>query len=163
VAPDPEGLWRRVVPSPRPYSIVEAPVIRQLAESGTIVVGGGGGGVPVIEEGPRLVGVEAVVDKDLCAAILARDVEAEVLLICTDVDGVYRAYGTPEQGVIDRMSVEEVRRGLEDGTFPAGSMGPKVDAAAAFVEAGGRRAVICALDDAPQALDGQAGTAIARS
>jgi carbamate kinase len=162
VAPDPEGQWRRVVPSPRPYSIVEAPVIRRLAESGTVVIGGGGGGVPVIEEGPRLVGVEAVVDKDLCAAILARDVEAGVLLICTDVDGVYRGYGTSQQRVIDRLSPEEARRGLDDGTFPAGSMGPKVDAAAAYVEAGGRRAVICALDDAPEALDGQAGTAIAR-
>jgi carbamate kinase len=119
--------------------------------------------VPVIEEGPRLVGVEAVVDKDLCAAILARDVEAGILLICTDVDGVYRGFGTSQQRVIDRLSPEEARRGLDDGTFPAGSMGPKVDAAAAFVEAGGRRAVICALDDAPEALDGQAGTAIARA
>jgi carbamate kinase len=163
VAADPQGEWRRVVPSPKPYSIVEAPVIRQLAESGVIVIGGGGGGVPVIEEGPRLVGVEAVVDKDLCAAILARDVEAEVLLICTDVDGVYRAYGTPEQRPIDRMTSEEARRGLADGTFPVGSMGPKVEAAAAFVEGGGRRAVICALDDAPEALDGHAGTAIAPS
>jgi carbamate kinase len=161
VAPDPEGQWRRVVPSPKPYSIVEAPVIRQLAESGTVVIGGGGGGVPVIEEGPRLVGVEAVVDKDLCAAILARDVEAEVLLICTDVDGVFRAYGTPDQRLIDRMSPEEARAGLEDGTFPAGSMGPKVEAAARFVEGGGERAAICALDDAPEALEGDAGTSIA--
>jgi carbamate kinase len=104
-----------------------------------------------------------VVDKDLCAAILARDVEAEVLLICTDVEGVYGGYGTPQQRLIDRMSPEEARRGLEDGTFPAGSMGPKVDAAAAFVEGGGRRAVICALDDAPEALDERAGTTIAHS
>jgi carbamate kinase len=160
VAPDPAGQWRRVVPSPTPYSIVEAPVIRQLAESGTIVIGGGGGGVPVIEEGPRLVGVEAVVDKDLCAAILARDVNAEVLLICTDVDGVYEAYGTPEQRVIDRMTPGEARRGLEEGSFPAGSMGPKVEAAAGFVEGGGERAVICALDDAPEALRGRAGTLV---
>jgi carbamate kinase len=163
VAPDPQGQWRRVVPSPKPYSIVEAPVIRQLAESGAIVIGGGGGGVPVIEEGPRLIGVEAVVDKDLCAAILARDVEAEVLLICTDVDGVYLAYGTPERRLIDRMTPEEARRGLAEGTFPAGSMGPKVEAAAAFVEGGGQRAVICALDDAPEALEGHGGTAIAPS
>jgi carbamate kinase len=163
VAPDPEGQWRRVVPSPKPYSIVEAPVIRQLAESGAVVIGGGGGGVPVIEEGPRLIGVEAVVDKDLCAAILARDVEAEVLLICTDVDGAYRAYGTPEQRRIDRMTSEEARRGLADGTFPGGSMGPKVEAAAAFVEGGGHRAVICAMDDAPEALEGRGGTAISPS
>jgi carbamate kinase len=162
VAPGPEGQWRRVVPSPTPYSIVEAPVIRQLAESGTIVIGGGGGGVPVIEEGPRLVGVEAVVDKDLCAAILARDVSAEVLLICTDVDGVYEGYGTRQQRVIDRMTPQDARRGLTDGSFPPGSMGPKVEAAASFVEGGGQRAVICALDDAPDALQGRAGTAVTR-
>jgi carbamate kinase len=160
VAPDPEGQWRRVVPSPRPYSIVEAPVIRQLAESGVIVIGGGGGGVPVIEEGPRLIGVEAVVDKDLCAAILAREVDAQVLLICTDVEGVYADYGTTEQRIIDRLEVDQAKRMVEDGTLPAGSMGPKVQAAVEFVTSGGQRAVICALDDAPQALEGQAGTSI---
>jgi carbamate kinase len=161
VAPGPEGQWRRVVPSPKPYSIVEAPVIRQMAESGVVVIGCGGGGVPVIEEGPRLVGVEAVVDKDLASAILARDVEAEVLVICTDVDGVYEAYGTPDQRPIDRLSPSEALEGLADGTFPAGSMGPKVEAAATFVRDGGHRAVICSLDDAPEALQGQAGTTVA--
>jgi carbamate kinase len=160
VAPDPEGQWRRVVPSPRPYSIVEAPVIRQLAESGVIVIGGGGGGVPVIEEGPRLVGVEAVVDKDLCAAILAREVDAQILLICTDVEGVYADYGTPDQRIIERLQVSLASRMVEEGTLPAGSMGPKVQAAVEFVSRGGQRAVICALDDAPEALEGQAGTSI---
>jgi carbamate kinase len=160
VAPTPEGQWRRVVPSPRPYSIVEAPVIRQLAEAGTIVIGGGGGGVPVIEEGPRLVGVEAVVDKDLAACILARDVGAEVLLICTDVEGVYDRYGEQDQRLIERLDAEEALRMIEDGTLPAGSMGPKVEAAARFVSEGGERAVICALDDAPEALAGEAGTTI---
>jgi carbamate kinase len=161
VASGPEGQWRRVVPSPKPYSIVEAPVIRQMAESGVVVIGCGGGGVPVIEEGPRLVGVEAVVDKDLASAILARDVEAEVLVICTDVDGVYEAYGTPEQRLIDRLTLGEAVEGLADGTFPAGSMGPKVEASATFVRDGGERAVICSLDDAPEALQGRAGTAVA--
>ncbi len=161
VAPDPERQWRRVVPSPKPYSIVEAPVIRRLAEAGTIVIGCGGGGVPVIEEGPRLVGVEAVVDKDLASSILARDVEAQVLLIATDVDGIYEGFGTLEQRLIDRLTPEDALRGVEDGTFPAGSMGPKVEAAASFVAAGGERAVICALDDAPEALRGEAGTTIA--
>ncbi len=162
VAQTPEGQWRRVVPSPHPYSIVEAPLIRQLAESGTIVIAGGGGGVPVIEEGPRLVGVEAVVDKDWAGAILARDVEAEVFLICTDVEGVYEAYGTPEQRVLDRLPLAEARRMVEDGTLPAGSMGPKVQAAIEFLEHGGRTAVICSLDDAPDALQGRAGTRIER-
>ncbi|MGH2684104.1 MAG: carbamate kinase, partial [Actinomycetota bacterium] len=160
VAATAEGQWRRVVPSPRPYSIVEAPVIKQLAEAGTIVIGGGGGGVPVIEEGPRLVGVEAVVDKDLAGAILARDVEAEVFLICTDVEGVYEAYGSPEQRVLDRLPLADARRMVEDGTLPAGSMGPKVQAAIEFLEHGGRTAIICSLDDAPEALQGRAGTRI---
>ncbi|MGH2675287.1 MAG: carbamate kinase [Actinomycetota bacterium] len=162
VAPGPEGQWRRVVPSPKPYSIVEAPVIRQMAESGVVVIGCGGGGVPVIEEGPKLVGVEAVVDKDLASAILARDVEAQVLLICTDVEGVYEAYGSPDQRLIDRLDPDDAVRGLEDGTFPTGSMGPKVEAAATFVREGGERAVICSLDDAPEALQGQAGTTLTR-
>jgi carbamate kinase len=160
VKPEAEGQWRRVVPSPKPYSIVEAPVIRQLAEAGTIVIGGGGGGIPVVEEGPRLVGVEAVVDKDLAACILAREVEAEVLLICTDVEGVYERYGEPDQHLMDQLPAEEAMRMIEDGTLPAGSMGPKVEAAARFVSEGGERAVICALDDAPEALAGEAGTTI---
>jgi carbamate kinase len=160
VAPTPEGQWRRVVPSPRPYSIVEAPVIRRLAEAGTIVIGGGGGGVPVIEEGPRLVGVEAVVDKDLAACILARDVEAEVLLICTDVEGVYERYGQPDQRLIERLDGDRALAMIEDGTLPAGSMGPKVEAAARFVAGTENRAVVCSLDDAPEALQGRAGTTI---
>ena len=160
VAPEPEGKWRRVVPSPHPYSIVEAPVIKQLAESGTIVIAGGGGGVPVIEEGPRLVGVEAVVDKDLAGAILARDVEAEVFLICTDVEGVYESFGKPEQRLIDRLPAEDAKRMVADGTFPPGSMGPKVEAAIEFLERGGERAVVCSLDEAPEALEGRAGTRI---
>ena len=160
VKPEPDGKWRRVVPSPRPYSIVEAPVIRQLAESGAIVIAGGGGGVPVIEEGPRLVGVEAVVDKDLAGAILARDVEAQTFLICTDVEGVYERYGTPEQRLIDSLSLEDAKRMVADGTFPAGSMGPKVEAAIEFLEHGGERAIVCSLDNAPEALQGNAGTRI---
>jgi carbamate kinase len=160
VAAGPEGEWRRVVPSPRPYSIVEAPVIRQMAETGAIVIGCGGGGVPVIEEGPRLIGVEAVVDKDLASAILARDVDADVLLICTDVEGVYEGYGTPQQRMIERIDAAEALARLEGGDFPPGSMGPKVEAAATFVRDGGGRAVICALDDAPDALEGRAGTSI---
>jgi carbamate kinase len=160
VKPEAEGQWRRVVPSPKPYSIVEAPLIRQLAEGGTVVIGGGGGGVPVVEEGPRLVGVEAVVDKDLAACILAREVEAEVLLICTDVEGVFERYGEPDQRLMDRLPAGQALHMIEDGTLPAGSMGPKVEAAAKFVSEGGDRAVICALDDAPEALAGEAGTTI---
>lgn len=160
VAPS-EGGWRRVVPSPRPYSIVEAPVIKQLAESGVIVIASGGGGVPVIEEGPKLVGVEAVVDKDLAAGILAQDVQAEVLLTLTDVEGVHERHGEPGERLIAWLSPEDAQRLLEAGRFPAGSMGPKVEGAVGFVNAGGKRAVIASLDQGPEALDGRAGTLIA--
>ena len=162
VAPAPgDAGWRRVVPSPRPYSIVEAPVIRQLVSSGVIVIAAGGGGVPVVEEGPRLVGVEAVVDKDLAAAILAKDVEADALLILTDVEGVYENFGTPEQLLLPQLTPEEARRRVEAGEFGTGSMRPKVEAAAEFVEGGGKAAIIAALRDGPRALAGQAGTRIA--
>ncbi len=162
VAPAPgDAGWRRVVPSPRPYSIVEAPVIRQLVSSGVIVIAAGGGGVPVVEEGPRLVGVEAVVDKDLAAAILAKDVEADALLILTDVEGVYENFGTPEQRLLPQLTPEEARRRLEAGEFGTGSMRPKVEAAAEFAQGGGKQAIIAALHDGPRALAGQAGTRIA--
>jgi carbamate kinase len=161
VAPTPDGGWRRVVPSPKPYSIVEGQVIRQLAESGVIVIASGGGGVPVIEEGPRLVGVEAVVDKDLAACILARDVEAEVLLILTDVEGVFENYGKPDQRLIDWLRPEEALRMIEEGKLPAGSMGPKLEAAAEFVTGGGKAAIIASLDQAFDALEGGSGTRIA--
>src|SRR5438034_3228250 len=113
--PDPHGGWRRVVPSPAPYSIVEAPVIRTLVADGVIVIASGGGGVPVVEEGPRLVGVEAVVDKDLAAAILAKDVEAEALLILTDVEGVFEGYGSAEERLLPELTVGEARSRLEAG------------------------------------------------
>src|SRR5881397_2556996 len=111
VAPPPgDGGWRRVVPSPRPYSIVEAPVIRQLVAAGVIVIAAGGGGVPVVEDGPRLVGVEGVVDKDLAAAVLARDVEASVLLILSDVKGVYEGYGTDGATTMPKLTAERAAR-----------------------------------------------------
>ncbi len=162
VAPAPGGEgWRRVVPSPHPYSIVEAPVIRQLVADGVIVISAGGGGVPVIEEGPRLEGVEAVVDKDLAACILAKVVEADALLILTDVEGVYEDFGTSEQRLLSRLTPEEARRRLDAGEFQAGSMQPKVEAAVQFVEGGGKRAIITSLERGPLALSGSAGTQVA--
>ena len=160
--PDPHGGWRRVVPSPKPYSIVETPIVKQLVADGVIVIAGGGGGVPVIEDGPRLIGKEGVVDKDLAASILAHEVEASVLLILTDVKKVQRGYGgfLPED--IDRMKVSEAKALLKKGEFGEGSMGPKVEAALGFVQAGGSRAVIAALEDATAALRGEAGTEIVR-
>jgi carbamate kinase len=161
--PDAHGGWRRVVPSPSPYSIVEAPVIRQLVADGVIVIASGGGGVPVVEDGPRLVGVEGVVDKDLAAAILARDVEASVLLILTDVKTVQKGFGTDHAEPLERLTLADATRLFETGEFGSGSMGPKVQAAIGFLEHGGRRAVIGDLDDAVAALAGRAGTTITSS
>jgi len=157
---DPHGGWRRVVPSPTPYSIVETPVIARLVADDVIVIASGGGGVPVIEDGPRLTGREGVVDKDLAAAILAQEVGATTLLILTDVKKVQRGYGSFYPEDIDRMTVDEASALLKKGEFGAGSMGPKVQAAAGFVARGGQRAVIADLDDATSALRGGAGTEI---
>ena len=122
------------------------------------MIAAGGGGVPVIEKGPRLIGKEGVVDKDLAAAILAHEVEAEVLLILTDVPRVQRGFGSLMPEDIERMDVAEARRLLKSGEFGGGSMGPKVEAAMHFVEQGGRRAVIADLAQATEALAGAAGT-----
>jgi len=157
---DPHGGWRRVVPSPRPYSIVETPVIARLVASGAIVIASGGGGVPVIEKGPRLIGKEGVVDKDLAAAILAAEVDASVLLVLTDVPKVQRGYGSLMPEDLDRLTVEQAKRLLKAGEFGAGSMGPKIEAAIGFVEGGDRRAVIADLEQSREALKGEAGTEI---
>jgi len=160
--PDPHGGWRRVVPSPDPYSIVEASVIRQLVADGVIVIAAGGGGVPVLDVGPRLVPAEGVIDKDLAAAILARDVEAPTLLILTDVPHVMRGFGTDRAEPIEEMTAAQARELLAAGEFGAGSMGPKVQASVGFVRGGGERAVIAELSDAVAALRGDAGTTIVR-
>ena len=160
---DPHGGWRRVVPSPRPYSIVETPIVKRLVADGVIVIAGGGGGVPVIEKGPRLIGKEGVVDKDLAAAILAAEVEASTLLILTDVRKVQRGFGTLYPDAIDRMTADEAADLLKRGEFGAGSMGPKVQAAIDFLEAGGSRVMIGDLDEAPAVLRGEAGTEIVPS
>ncbi len=136
-------------------------MISNLIADGVIVVAGGGGGVPVIEDGPRLVGVEGVVDKDLAAAILATEVNATTLLILTDVPAVQRGFGTDHAEDLHELSAADARSLLDAGEFGAGSMGPKVWAAVDFVERGaGRTAVIAELDDASSALTGGAGTTI---
>ena len=160
---DPHGGWRRVVPSPSPYSIVETPIVARLVADGVIVIASGGGGIPVVEEGPRLIGKEGVVDKDLAAAILAHEVGAQVLLILTDVRKVQRGYGSLMPEDIDAMTVSDAKALQKRGEFGAGSMGPKVQAALDFLEAGGERAVIADLEDAPAALAGHAGTSIVAS
>ncbi|GII56517.1 carbamate kinase [Planotetraspora thailandica] len=149
--------WRRVVASPEPRRVVEIGAIRTLLESGAVVVCGGGGGVPVVEggqDGPS--GVEAVVDKDLTAASIALELGAEHLLVLTDVPAVMRGYGTAAATPILAADVDE----LSAMGFPAGSMGPKIEACVRFVRASGRAAAIGALADAAAVLAGDAGTSI---
>ncbi len=159
VKPDGTG-WRRVVGSPRPQRVVETRLIRLLLESGALVVCAGGGGVPVVRnDSGELEGVEAVVDKDLTSAVLAEALDADVLLVLTDVRHVLRGFGTPEESPILR----ETPSGLRSMHFPAGSMGPKVDAVCRFVELTGGMAAIGALEDAPAILAGDAGTIVTPS
>ncbi len=154
--------WRRVVPSPDPKGHVEAPVIVNLVEKGFIVIASGGGGVPVIEEGGQLKGVEAVIDKDLAGERLAEEVKADVFMILTDVNGAAVNYGKPNERWLGEVTAGELRRYYEEGHFRKGSMGPKVLAAIRFVEWGGERAVIAALDRAVDALEGKTGTQVFR-
>jgi len=153
--------WRRVVPSPRPLRLVEASSVRSLVEAGVLVIASGGGGIPVAElSDGRYEGREAVIDKDLAAVVLARAVSADGLILLTDVDAVYRAWGTPQAEAIRLMSVDEAFAGLAANAWPAGSMGPKVRACAEFVRGGGSFAAIGRLEDAAALAWGRAGTRI---
>jgi carbamate kinase len=146
--------YRRVVPSPVPRAIVEAPAIIRLVENGFVVVAAGGGGIPVAVEAGRLSGVDAVIDKDLAAALLATAVGAQALVLVTDVDAVMLDFGTPRQRPLATVSAGEMRRHLREGQFPEGSMGPKVRAALGFLDAGGGCAVITRPRLVPVALSG---------
>jgi len=153
--------WRRVVPSPEPREIVEKEAIRNLIDSGTVVIACGGGGIPVVKAAEGyLKGVEAVIDKDLAAQCLARDIEADILLILTDVQSVMLRFGQPDQFTLREVSVRELRQSQEEGHFPDGSMGPKVEAALRFVEGGGESAIITSLSRAHEALKGKVGTRV---
>lgn len=154
------GRWRRVVASPLPLRFVEEEPLLQVIGAGHVVIAAGGGGVPVVEVGTELRGVEAVVDKDRTAARLASLVGADLLLILTEVSRVQVGFGTPDAYELRELPVSEARKLLEAGEFPEGSMGPKVDACCAFVESGGPRAVIAALSEAADAVFGDAGTAV---
>ena len=155
------GGWRRVVASPRPLAIIERETIRSLVAAGNIVIAAGGGGTPVYADPDRgLEGVDAVIDKDRAAAVLGHDIGADTLLILTDVDAVYLAFGTPAQRPLRRLTIGEAEALLSAGEFGAGSMGPKVEAAIRFVGDGGHRAVIAGLDQAEAAVAGRSGTEI---
>ena len=161
VKPDGHKNLRRVVGSPVPHSIHELESIRLLLDAGTIVIACGGGGVPVYEHPTLgLEGIDAVVDKDLVSAVLARDLGAKLLLILTDVDAVYADWGTPNQRALPRMSIEEAEAMDKAGAFGEGSMAPKIRAAIDFVRRTGGRAIITALDRGRDAVHGKAGTTI---
>lgn len=156
IAPDGE-YFRRVVPSPKPQRIFEIRPIRMLVDAGVIVICAGGGGIPTMygEDG-KLRGVEAVIDKDLAASLLAEELDADMLVIATDVDGVYTGWGSPEQKKLGKVSVDEVI----SMNLPAGSMGPKVSAACQFAEKTGKEAVIGSLADIDKIVAGDAGTRV---
>ena len=155
--------WRRVVGSPKPRRIVELDIVRSLVAEGHIVIACGGGGIPVVENADgSLDGLEAVIDKDFVAALLARELEAELFVVSTAVEKVAINFNRPDQRWLDRMTLSEAKRFLEEGQFPRGSMGPKIEAIASFLEAGGRRrAIVTNPPNLGRALAGLTGTHIA--
>lgn len=161
IAEDAGRGWRRVVASPMPQYIIEIDAIRASSKEGSVVICCGGGGIPVRRKGDFLKGCAAVIDKDHCSALLAENLNADILLILTATDKVKIRFNTPEEMSIDCMSLADARRYIDDGEFAAGSMLPKVEAAARFVGHGkGRIAIIAALEEAGEAVKGKAGTAI---
>ncbi|MGH7538449.1 MAG: carbamate kinase [Gemmatimonadales bacterium] len=163
VAEDKPGKWRRLAPSPRPSAIVERTMVQSLVRGGHIVIACGGGGPPVYDDPTlRLEGIDAVADKDRVAAILGRDIGAQVLLILTDVDAVYTGWRTAAQRAIRRLSLTEADQLLRGAELGTGSMRPKVEAAADFVRSGGERAIIAELSHGLAALRGESGTTITK-
>ncbi len=159
---DSNGRWRRVVPSPKPISIVEKEIIKSNIDSGYIVIVSGGGGIPVIKDGRGITGVEAVIDKDLSACCLGIEIKADILLILTNVDKVALNYNHPNQEWVDTMSLEEAKRYLAEGHFNEGSMKPKIEASIEFLENGGEKSIIASLFSASSAIKGERGTTITK-
>ena len=152
--------YRRVVASPKPLTIVEHREIKKLIDLDFIVICCGGGGIPVIRKERKFRGVEAVIDKDLASSILAREIKADIFLIVSDIEGAAIHWGTKEQKVLGKVSLKEMQQYIKEGHFPAGSMGPKVDAIVQFFEATGNRSIIGKLEDIELAIAGKAGTEI---
>jgi len=153
--------WRRVVPSPIPHKIVQLPTVRRLVDQGVIVVCCGGGGIPVVRaENGAIDGIEAVIDKDRVSALLGLDLGAERLFLTTGTDAIYADFHTPKRRRLNRLTISQVQEMADQGQFPAGSMGPKVEAAIQFVEGGGRAAVICSPPQLVAAFNGESGTEI---
>jgi len=157
------GRWRRVVASPHPLRIMEVEAIRSLLGAGVVAIACGGGGIPVAWEGDCLVGVEGVVDKDRASSLLARELGARKLIVVTSVDRVAIGFGRPGERWLDTVTTEQARGYLAAGEFPAGSMGPKIEAAIEFVEAGGEECIITCTEQVAPAMLGEAGTHIVAS
>jgi len=152
--------YRRVVPSPEPKEIMELPAIQAALQSDALVIACGGGGIPVVFRRDRLVGIDAVIDKDRASALLAWELEAELFLISTNVEQVALNYGATGQQPVERLSAAEARRYLREGQFPAGSMGPKIEASLAYLDRGGKLVIITSPERIPEAMHGMAGTRI---
>jgi len=152
--------YRRVVASPRPLNIVEHREIQKLIELDFIVICCGGGGIPVVRKERKFRGVEAVIDKDLASSVLAREIKADIFVIASDVEGAAINWGTADQKMLRNVPLAEMEKYVQEGQFPAGSMGPKVDAIMQFTAATGNRGVICQLSDIEKAIAGEAGTEI---
>lgn len=158
---DPGRGFRRVVPSPKPLEIIERETIRELIQEGTVLVCAGGGGIPVYrEKDGSLEGVDAVIDKDLASAILARDIGADDLFILTAVDKVALNFRQPGERYLDTLTVAEAEKFMDQGHFPPGSMGPKIQAAIDFIKSGGGAVVISSIDNMLAAIAGNTGTRI---
>jgi len=152
--------WRRVVPSPIPVRIIEHDVIKTLVDQGVVVIAVGGGGIPVIEKDGELKGTTAVIDKDYASSLLAIGIKADLFLISTAVEKVALNFGKPNQKLLDKMTLKEAREYYEEGHFPPGSMGPKIQAVINFLERGGKEAIITNPENIERALQGKAGTHI---
>lgn len=153
--------WRRVVPSPVPYKAVAGDTIKKLVANGTIVIAGGGGGIPVyVDDKGNYEGIDAVIDKDLASAVIGNEIGAGILSILTSVDKVALNFGQPDQVDLDELTVSELKEHIKAGQFPAGSMGPKIQAAISFIENGGDLVTITSFANAAQAVLGKAGTRI---
>lgn len=153
--------WRRVVPSPKPLEIVEEDVIRKLLDNDVIVIAVGGGGIPVLRaENGDLEGCAAVIDKDAASSLLACHLKADLFIISTGVDKVALDFGKPTQRFVDRLTVAEARKHLAEGQFPAGSMGPKIEAAIAYLQRGGKKVIITQPHLLDDAIHGKTGTCI---
>lgn len=162
ISEDPAGRgWRRLVPSPKPKEVLQAQMIRQVARSGHIVIACGGGGVPTVKrQDGSFEGVEAVIDKDLTSSLLATEIGAEILVILTEVSNICTGFNTSDEQPIKAITAEELRHLYEEGEFPPGSMGPKVEAVIGFLERGGKRAIVTNPNTLSQALKGKDGTHI---